>query len=184
MARPQIHYRVEDIRSRKAQQQALWAFVQQWTGHPQLIDAVSVAVKRMKVPARDEVKLARAVQLIAQHIKYFREFPERWQSPMRTLAWRFGDCDDKSILIASALRSFRVPVRLKFVRFKKTQIVNGKPVSISIAHVYPIAYLNDKWTAIESVRPYPLGKDPESVLRSQGYQVSAETIGDTETKLK
>lgn len=138
----------------------------------------------MGVPERDEVALARAVQLVAQQgIKYFREFPERWQSPIRTIKWRIGDCDDKSILIASMLRSFRIPVRLKFVRFVRSELVNGVPVGVRIAHVYPQAYLRGKWESLESVQPWPLGKDPEDVLRSRGYQVQAETYGDTETKI-
>lgn len=138
----------------------------------------------MGIPERDEVRIARGVQLVAQKgIKYFREFPERWQSPARTIAWRVGDCDDKSILIATMLRSFRIPVRLKFVRFTKNEIVNGKAVPIRVAHVYPQAYLKGRWTAIESVQPWPLGRDPEDVLRSRGFQVESETYGDTETKL-
>jgi len=175
---------MRDLQTKRDQYSALFNFVRQFTGDPYVIDCVTRIVERMGIPERDEVKLARAVQLVAQKgIKYFREYPERWQSPTRTIKWRVGDCDDKSILIATMLRSFRIPVRLKFVRFVRQEIVKGKPVAIRVAHVYPQAYLKGEWVAIESVQPWPLGRDPEDVLKSRGYQVESETYGDTETKL-
>ena len=98
---------------------------------------------------------------------------------MRTLEWGIGDCDDKSILIATILRSFRIPVRLKFVRFRH----GGRRIS----HVYPQAYLPiDRrrpglrdWVALESVMSRPMGFDPEDYLRENGIEPeSVEYVGD------
>jgi transglutaminase-like putative cysteine protease len=146
--------------------------VEKYTGHPALIHFSARLIQNQNIEARDVVRLARAFQRFAQdRVRYFREFPERWQSPIRTIIWGIGDCDDKTILISSGLRGFRVPMRAKFVRLR-TQ--DGRRVS----HVYPQAKLNGQWTSLESVRPVPLGFDFEAHARRKGVPVKAEYIGD------
>jgi len=103
-----------------------------------------------------------------------RERPERFASPLRTILWGFGDCDDKSILIASILRSFRIPVRLKFIRF--TYKKNGETNKVS--HVYPQFKYKGNWLALESVHPWLLGDDPEDRAKRKGINPEVHTIGD------
>ena len=103
-----------------------------------------------------------------------RERPERFAGPLRTILWGFGDCDDKSTLIASILRSFRVPVRLKFIRF--TYKKNGEVKKIS--HVYPQFKYKGKWLALESVHKWDVGVDPEDRARAKGLKPEVHTIGD------
>ena len=155
----------------------MWRLVEQWTGHPTLVEVAARVLNHHNVEARDELGLARAFQHFAQHaVKYFREFPERWVSPLRTIAWRIGDCDDKSILIATLLRTFRIPVRLKFLRM---QLPEGK----RIAHVYPQAFIKGQWIALESVRPVALGFDYETTAIERGYPYKVEYVGDSENGL-
>jgi len=120
-------------------------------------------VRKYDVAARDQVALARAVQLYAQSIKFFREFPEVIAAPWVTADWGIGDCDDKSRLIAAVLKSFRMPVRLVFVTFRK-----GDKGTVS--HVFPEVQLGAQWLALESVQPWPIGKDPIAMLDSKGWQ--------------
>lgn len=129
-----------------------------------------------RVPARDPVRLARAFQLYsARKIKFFRERPERFASALRTLTWGIGDCDDKARFIAALLRTFRIPVRLKFLHIT---MPDGK----TVGHVYPEAWLpypkESNWVALESVREYPLGYDPEARARAKGFGVRVSYIGD------
>jgi transglutaminase-like putative cysteine protease len=140
------------------------------------------------VPARDDIALARLAQQYTQtRIKYFKEAPERWQSPLRTLVWGIGDCDDMAILIASWLRSFRIPVRLKFLRMTipAGSVVREPGASMrkldaprKVSHVYAQALLGGKWTTLEAVKAYPLGFDPEVLAQQKGIAYTTETIGD------
>lgn len=169
---PPLAWFERSISGYPAQRRALWRWVDRWTGHPVLVDFAARLIQIAQVPERDTRRLARAIQKFTQrHIKYFREAPERWASPLRTLAWRLGDCDDKAILISSILRGFRVPMRLKFLRFRM-------PDGRKFSHVYPQAKLDGRWEALESVRPYALGADPETLARARGFRPHVELIGD------
>jgi transglutaminase-like putative cysteine protease len=171
-----LTWATKNIRSRTEQREDLWSFIEEHTGHPALVAFASELIEEYDVPARGEAQLARAVQSFVQNeIKFFREYPERWVSPLRTLQWRIGDCDDMSILIATVLRSFRIPVRLKFVRLT---MPSGKRFS----HVYPQAKLTiagrPRWVALEAVRPRPLGYDLAEDLSSRGVPCEVEIVGD------
>lgn len=174
----------QNITTKSDQKRKLWAFIDKYTGNPLLVEIASHLISTLNIPARDELKLARAVQLLAQRIKYFREYPERWASPIRTLAWGLGDCDDKTILIAAILRTFRIPVRLKFMRFTKQEWNGTKKVPKTISHVYPLAFVGGKWQALESVKPLQLGQDPEMILRARGFHPVVDTFGDDPIQMR
>jgi hypothetical protein len=177
-----------NLRTHDEQRKAAWAWVVQHTGDPLLVEFCARLIKICNVNERDEVALARCVQRVAQEqVKYFKEQPERWQSPVRTLSWRIGDCDDKTFLIAAALRSFRIPVRLKFLRMtlpKGTVVREAggttKPIAADrkVSHIYPQALLRGKPTSLESVKRYPLGFDPEVLAKRKGIHYTVEHIGD------
>lgn len=161
------------------QKNKLWEVVQKCTGSPKLIDfVVRNIIDKQNVPGNNPQALAAAVQKFAQsHIKFFRESPERWQSPSRTIKWRIGDCDDKTILIACILRSFRIPVRLVFIRFSKPA-KKGSKVSKQ-SHVFPVAHIGGKWVALESVRVVPYGYSPIKGLKAKGATIDlVDSIGD------
>ena len=167
-------YRIEDIPPAR-QPQALWQRVQEFKGHPLLMDWAARFLEAYDVPERDPAALARAVQRYAQtHIRFMREDPERFASALRTLEWGFGDCDDKSIFIATVLASFRVPVRLVFIRYayrKRDGTVKR------VSHVYPEAQIDGQWVALESVHPWPMGKSPLQEARNRGLSPTVEMIG-------
>jgi transglutaminase-like putative cysteine protease len=169
----------KDITSNSEQKTKLWEVVQKCTGSPKLISfVVKNIIDAYNVPGNDPIALAKATQkYVQEHIKFFRESPERWQTPKRTLIWRIGDCDDKTILIACILRSFRIPVRLVFVRFNKPSKTNGK--AIGQAHVFPCVHVGGKWVALESVRPVPYGFNPIKKLKEQGAKIiNIDSVGD------
>lgn len=167
----------EDHPTDALQAQGLWKGVLADTGHPLLMHFLAELIEKAKVPARDPEKLARAIQLYsARKIKFFRERPERFQSAMRTVAWGIGDCDDKSRFIAASLRSFRIPVRLRFLRYS-VKLPNGEIARKG--HVYPLAFLGDTWVPLESVREYKWGYDPEEKARQIGFDIDVQTVGDS-----
>jgi len=108
-------------------------------------------IRRFHVPSREPRQLARAFQLFSQQrVKFFREYPEVNAAPWITARWGIGDCDDKARLVAALCKSFRIPVRLMYLTFN-----TGKR---TVSHVWPEVLLGHKWCALESVRPWPIGK--------------------------
>jgi transglutaminase-like putative cysteine protease len=152
----------------------LWSIIAKHTGEPMLVDFAANVIREQEIPANNSRELARFLQkYVQQNVKFFREYPERWQSPLRTLKWGIGDCDDQAILLATTLRSFRVPVRLKFVRFVDPKHRARK------SHVYTQAKLGNEWVSLETVKPVALGYDPEQRMREQGIRVlGVDLIGD------
>lgn len=166
-----------ELKDNQAQRKGLWEVVEQYTGHPILMEWAAELIRTRNVPERNDRAMARAIQQYAQqHIKFMRERPERFASPMRTLKWGFGDCDDKTILIATFLRSFRIPVRAKFLRFRMR---NKDGSTRKVAHVYPEVQLDGHWEALESVHHWKIGDSPEKRTRAKTQQLVVETIGPT-----
>lgn len=161
----------EDL-NEPSQVAALWKGVETDTGHPLLVHFLARLIRVANVPARDPARYARALQLYsARRIKFFRERPERFQSAIRTVAWGIGDCDDKARFIAAALRTMRIPARLKILHITL-------PTGQRLGHVYPQFFHNGQWIALESVREYPMGYDPEARARQKGFGVSVSYVGD------
>lgn len=153
------------------QNQALWGMVRKYTGHPLFLDFLSQLIDIYDVRPRDPEALVKMLQdYSVNYIKFFREDPERFQSPMRTVVWGLGDCDDKAIFIAAGTRTFRIPTRLQIIRMS----IQGR----RIGHVYPEVFIDGEWIPVESVRAYPWGHDPSMIAQKRGFLTSKETVGD------
>lgn len=62
---------------------------------------------------RNHACMALAVgEWVQKNIRYVREFPERFQTPPRTVKDAAGDCDDFTTLIGSVLESIGVPIQV------------------------------------------------------------------------
>ena len=75
------------------------------------------------------------------------------QEPQATLTLGYGDCDDKSTLLAALLLATGHPCRFVAVGFR------GEPFS----HVLVEAKSGDKWIPAETIIPKPLGWFPPGV---------------------
>lgn len=165
------------VRTYPQQVKLFWSIVEKYTGQPALVDFAAQIIRDNNVNEKDVTALARFVQQYVQReIKFFRERPERWQSPMRTLQWGIGDCDDQALLVATTLRSFRVPVRFKFVRFLAH---NKKGKAVRKSHVYTQAKLDGKWVSLETVKPVEMGFDAADKMKAQGIRIQGiDYVGD------
>lgn len=169
------------VKSYPQQIKLFWSIVDKFTGQPALVDFAAQIIRDNNVNEKDVTELARFVQQYVQReIKFFRERPERWQSPMRTLQWGIGDCDDQALLVATTLRSFRVPVRFKFVRFLAPS-KSGRAVRKS--HVYAQAKLpidgKPQWVSLETVKPVEMGFDAADMMKAQGIRIlGIDYVGD------
>jgi len=92
---------------------------------------------------------------ILNHIRYTRDVlnVETLATPIKTLEYRQGDCDDVSVLAATLLQSIGHPVRFLAVGF------NGKPLS----HVLIETLIGDKWYPVELTVDIPPGQLPHAV---------------------
>lgn len=172
-----LTWHTENIRTLKQQREALWRVISENTGNPLLRRQAATIIREYNIPERNPMALAQGIARYFQNeVKFFREYPEFFASPMRTIEWGIGDCDDKTIGVAAILRTFRIPVRLKIIRYKH----DGERK----AHVYPQAWIDNTWISLETVRQWRLGDDAENKLKARGIKVSVNYIGDTPTSFK
>ncbi len=162
------------IRSYRQQLREFWKWVDKYTGQPALVDFAARLIQEHNIPEKDYRRLVEFLQQYTQReIKFFRERPERWQSPMRTLKWGIGDCDDQVFLMLSTGRSFRIPGRAKFTRFIDPKTGERK------SHVNAQFKLDGKWVSAETVKPVALGFDPATAMKRAGVKIiSVDYIGD------
>lgn len=172
-----LSWHTENIRTVKQQREALWRVISENTGNPLLRRQAATIIREYNIPERNPLSLAQGIMAYFQkEVKFFREYPEIFASPMRTIEWGLGDCDDKTIGVAAILRTFRIPIRLKIIRYTAGGVRKG--------HVYPQAYINNHWITLETVRAWQLGEDAEDKLKARGIHVNVEYIGDSPTAFK
>lgn len=89
-------------------------------------------------------------EFVRDNIRYVKDINgvETVQTPIKTLEFKQGDCDDKSTLAASLLESIGHPTRFVAVGFHP-----GK-----YAHVYVETKIGTKWVPVETTEPWPLGR--------------------------
>jgi transglutaminase-like putative cysteine protease len=155
-----------EVHSPQEQGRLLWARITEATGDPRIRAWVAQVMRERGVrDGRDVRALTAALQgWVQQHIRYLREEPDTLVHPARTLEWGVGDCDDMSILLGTALRSVRIPVRLVLLGWSK------EPGPIPLRHVYTEAQVEGRWTPLETVRAVPLGWSPEAYKQRQGFR--------------
>lgn len=87
---------------------------------------------------------------VQNHVRYLSDVNgvETIATAEKTLAVRQGDCDDKSILLASLLETIGYPTRF---------VVAGYEVPGVVEHVYVQVWADDEWIDADSTEPFPLG---------------------------
>lgn len=93
---------------------------------------------------------------VRDHIRYLRDIHgvETLQTPERTLAYGYGDCDDKSTLLAALLESIGHPTRF---------IAVGKTLD-SFNHVYVETLAGrSNWIPLDTTEPVEAGWSPPNM---------------------
>lgn len=95
---------------------------------------------------------------VRDNIQYIRDVRgvETLATPIKTLEFRQGDCDDQAILLASLLESIGHPTR--FVAMKLTTFG-------PFVHVYTETKIGSKWYPLETTENFPPGKPMKSTGR-------------------
>ena len=76
---------------------------------------------------------------------------ETVQAPQKTLEYGYGDCDDKSVLLASLLESIGHPTRFVAIGFAPGVF----------EHVYVETLIGTRWIALETTEPVEAGWSPD-----------------------
>jgi transglutaminase-like putative cysteine protease len=103
------------------------------------------------LPQKDYVgEVKRIHAFVRDRIRYVKDVRgvETVQTAVKTLEMGQGDCDDKAVLAASLLESLGHPTRFVAIGFQKGLF----------QHVYLDTRIGDKWLALETTEPWPLGK--------------------------
>ena len=95
-------------------------------------------------------------KFVRDNIRYVRDVRgvETLQIPEKTLEFRSGDCDDKSMLLASLLESIGHPTRFVAIGF----------VPNKYAHVYVESKIGSVWYPLETTEPWVAGNGPGNVV--------------------
>ena len=93
---------------------------------------------------------------VKNSIRYVRDIHgvETVQSPLKTLEYGAGDCDDKSTLLAALLESLGHTTRFAALGFKPGQL----------CHVLVESKLGDRWVPLETTEPVELGWSPPRIV--------------------
>jgi len=100
-------------------------------------------------------EVSKIFYFVRDRIRYVKDIRgvETLQQPDKTLELKAGDCDDKSILLASLLESIGHPTRLIAVGFRPG----------SFSHVFVQTRVGSNWVSLETTEPNDLGWQPPNV---------------------
>ena len=92
-------------------------------------------------------------EYMVNNIQYVKDVNgvETLATPLKTLEFRKGDCDDQAVLIATLLESIGHPTR--FVAIKM------KPLG-PFVHVYAETKIGKYWVPLETTEKWPVGTAP------------------------
>lgn len=131
-----------------------------------------------EAPDRDDyTQAALLYRSVKQNIQFRGEYSETVQTPLLTLQFRAGDCDDHATLMVALLRSIGIPAR-----FTTVSTNEGK----DFTHVYALAGIRRgghivAWVPLDTTVPqaYP-GWKPPIITREKTWGSTA-TLGEGDT---
>ncbi len=133
------------------------AFVNDYKVNPTVRELALSLIRSL--PQKDYVGEARALHnYVKNSIRYVRDIAdtEVLQTPLKTLEYGQGDCDDKSTLLAAMLESIGHTTRFHAMGFTKG----------SVSHVTVEDLLNGRWVALETTEPVGMGWLPPGIRES------------------
>ncbi len=94
-------------------------------------------------------------EYVRDRIRYTRDITgvETLQTPPVTMELEAGDCDDKSVLLATLLESIGHPTRF---------VATGYRAPKSFSHVYVESLLGTKWIPMDATVDKPFGWSPRA----------------------
>lgn len=95
---------------------------------------------------------------VQNHIRYVKDIAnvETVQTPLKTLEYNAGDCDDKATLLAALLESIGHTTRFHAMGFSAN----------TISHVALETFIDGQWLAMDTTEPVGLGWLPPGIAHS------------------
>ena len=137
--------------------ETLWymrRYVEQYKTDPQIREVALDLVRHLD--QKDfEGEVSQLFDFVQNNIRYVRDIHnvETVQTPLKTLEYSQGDCDDKVTLLAAMLQSLGHPT--------KFHAMGHGPNDID--HVFLEVYINNRWVALETTEPVNLGWLPPNI---------------------
>ncbi len=108
------------------------------------------------LPAKNWAAEANALyEFVRDKIRYVRDVNEveTVATPVKTLEYEQGDCDDKVVLLASLLESIGHPSAFVALGYAPQ----------TFTHVYLQSKINKKWVGMETTENWPMGMRPKGM---------------------
>lgn len=114
------------------------------------IRALALSLVAPLIPKDWHGEVARLHGFVRDRIRYVKDIygVETLATPERTLEIGQGDCDDKSLLLATLLESIGHPTRLVAVAVRPRR---------QFCHVYVETKVGPGWIPLEATEPWPAG---------------------------
>lgn len=132
-------------------------FVDQYKTHPRIRELALKLTRGISQKAYSEE--ARALfNFVQNSIRYTRDINgvETVQTPLKTLEYGAGDCDDKATLLAALLESIGFETRFHAMGFQPRDV----------SHVLLECNINGEWVALETTEPVAMGWLPPGIRHS------------------
>lgn len=100
-------------------------------------------IKKLHAFVRDEIRYVKDIRGV-----------ETLHTPARILEQQYGDCDDKSVLLASLLESIGHPTRFVAIGFRPG----------NYSHVYVETKVGEKWLSLETTEDVGVGWAPKGII--------------------
>lgn len=100
----------------------------------------------------------RVFRFVRDRIRYVKDINdvETVATPIKTLEYGQGDCDDKVVLLAALLESIGHPTAFVALGYSPD----------TFSHVYLQSKINSEWVGMEPTEPWPMGIRPKGMLYS------------------
>lgn len=133
------------------------AFVNEYKFTPTIRELALQLTRNL--PQKDYTAEARVLHdFVQSRIRYVRDIAdtEVLQTPVKTLEYGQGDCDDKSMLLSALLESIGHTTRFHAMGFSR-----GK-----VSHVMVEDLINGEWVPLETTEPVSMGWIPPNIRES------------------
>lgn len=128
------------------------ALVNQYKVNPEIIQR-AISIVYLTPPKNEHRELEALFNSVRDNIRYLRDVHnvETLSDPLTTINRKVGDCDDKSVLLATLAESIGYPSRF---------VVAGYKPEKNYEHVYLQLWANNQWIDADPTENKPLGWFP------------------------
>lgn len=108
---------------------------------------------------------------VKNRVRYTRDVAgvETLQTPIKTLEFGQGDCDDKSTLLAAMLESIGHRCKFQAVGMRKG----------NFCHVYVLVNYKNKWLSLETTEPVGVGWEPPGIVEKMSDSPELDGLGSS-----